>query len=69
MTGSNVIKSYRDAVINGSKGKTRKLLTSDEESTNEDVATMRKSMKQRRNTDVSEQNAEVTRNKHTVVLS
>ena len=47
----------------------RKLLTSDEESTNEDVATMRKSMKQRRNTYVSEQNAEVTRNKHTAVLS
>ena len=65
MTGSNVIKSYRDAVINGSKGKTRKLLTSDE--TNEDVATTRKSKKQCRNADVSEQNAEVTRNKHTAV--
>ena len=67
MTGSNVVKSYRDAVVNGSKGKTRKLLTSDEESTNEDAAATRKSKKQHRNADVSEQNAEVTRNKHTAV--
>ena len=67
MTGSNVVKSYRDAVVNGSKGKTRKLPTSDEESTNEDAATTREPKKQRRNADVSEQIAEVTKNKRTAV--